>query len=87
MLPAFVAGVQNVSYSTESDIRPINSSLSALRRGTGGRSSFNGVVATVFGASGFLGKYICNKLGKVGSQVGVGLSKHICSVCFISVII
>lgn len=85
MLPAFAAGVQNVSYSTESDIRPIKSSLSALRRGTGGRSSFNGVVATVFGAGGFLGRYVCNKLGKVGSQVG--LSKHICSVCFISVII
>lgn len=41
----------------------------SLRRGTGGRASFNGVVATVFGCSGFLGRYVCNKLGKVGAQL------------------
>uniref|UniRef100_A0A7R9JBM7 NADH dehydrogenase [ubiquinone] 1 alpha subcomplex subunit 9, mitochondrial n=1 Tax=Timema californicum TaxID=61474 RepID=A0A7R9JBM7_TIMCA len=58
----------HASYST--DVRPIKKpSLTALRRGTGGRSSFNGVVATVFGASGFLGRYVCNRLGKTGSQV------------------
>ncbi|KAG8243507.1 NADH dehydrogenase [ubiquinone] 1 alpha subcomplex subunit 9, mitochondrial [Homalodisca vitripennis] len=70
ILPALTAGVQNASYSTDSDVHPIkNASLPALKRGTGGRSSFNGVVATVFGASGFLGRYVCNKLGKVGSQL------------------
>ncbi|KAL1124536.1 hypothetical protein AAG570_001162 [Ranatra chinensis] len=41
----------------------------ALERGTGGRSSFNGLVATVFGASGFLGRYVCNRLGKIGTQI------------------
>ncbi|XP_067000318.2 NADH dehydrogenase [ubiquinone] 1 alpha subcomplex subunit 9, mitochondrial [Anabrus simplex] len=55
-------------YST--DVRQIkNPDLSALRRGTGGRSSFNGIVATVFGASGFLGRYLCNRLGKIGTQL------------------
>lgn len=40
-----------------------------MKRGTGGRSSYNGVVATVFGCSGFLGRYVCNKLGKQGTQM------------------
>ena len=38
--------------------------LAAYRRGKGGRASFSGVVATVFGASGFLGRYVVNRLGK-----------------------
>ena len=46
-----------------------NTNISSLKRGTGGRSSFNGIVATVFGSSGFLGRYVCNKLGKNGTQV------------------
>lgn len=42
---------------------------SSLKRGTGGRSSFNGIVATVFGSSGFIGPSVCNKLGKIGTQL------------------
>merc|ERR1712062_752442 len=45
------------------------SNLTAYKRGTGGRSSFSGVVATVLGASGFLGRYVVNRLGKIGTQV------------------
>jgi len=44
-------------------------SLAALKRGTGGRSSFNGMVATVFGATGLIGQAVCNRLGKAGTQV------------------
>lgn len=53
--------VQCSSYST--------GRLTPIRRGTGGRSSFNGIVATVFGASGLVGKAVCNRLGKVGTQM------------------
>lgn len=41
----------------------------AMKRGTGGRSSYNGICATVFGSSGFLGRHVCNKLGKIGTQL------------------
>ena len=36
---------------------------SDARRGTGGRSSFSGIVVTIFGATGFFGRYIANRLG------------------------
>ncbi|KJE94781.1 Ndufa9 protein [Capsaspora owczarzaki ATCC 30864] len=39
------------------------------RAGTGGRSSVSGVVATVFGSTGFIGRYLVNRLGRVGSQL------------------
>ncbi|KAM4675674.1 NADH dehydrogenase [ubiquinone] 1 alpha subcomplex subunit 9, mitochondrial [Discoglossus pictus] len=37
--------------------------------GRAGRSAVSGIVATVFGATGFLGRYVVNRLGRVGSQV------------------
>ena len=40
-----------------------------LSSGNGGRSSVSGVVATVFGSTGFFGRYVVNNLGRIGSQV------------------
>lgn len=40
-----------------------------IPKGKGGRSSFSGVAATVFGATGFLGRYVVNRLGECVTEV------------------
>ncbi|XP_003747014.1 NADH dehydrogenase [ubiquinone] 1 alpha subcomplex subunit 9, mitochondrial [Galendromus occidentalis] len=43
--------------------------LELLRKGTGGRSSFNGIIATIFGSNGFLARYVINALGQTGAMM------------------
>ena len=63
MTPAL--GAIYVSKRDRTDIvRGHSGNLSNYKRGTGGRSSFSGIVATVFGASGFMGRYVVNRLGR-----------------------
>lgn len=65
-LSAIVFTQPSASYSSDVNLK---TRMAGLRRGTGGHSSFNGLTATVFGATGFLGSYVCNKLGKTGTQL------------------
>ncbi|XP_015178069.1 PREDICTED: NADH dehydrogenase [ubiquinone] 1 alpha subcomplex subunit 9, mitochondrial [Polistes dominula] len=60
--------VQGNNYSNQPRIIK-NPTTASLKRGTGGRSSFNGIVCTVFGNNGFIGRYLCNRLGKIGTQL------------------
>jgi len=48
------------------------SSLRTGEYGLGGRHSVSGVRASLFGATGFLGRYVCSEMGKVGTRVRVG---------------
>eukprot|EP01135_Chromosphaera_perkinsii_P002590 Nk52_evm106s224 gene=Nk52_evmTU106s224 len=44
---------------------------SVMPAGSGRRCSVNGKVVTVFGATGFLGRYVVNRLGRVGTQMQI----------------
>lgn len=45
--------------------------LSLIVRRDGGRSSVSGIIATVYGSTGFIGRYIVSRLGSIGSQMVV----------------
>lgn len=55
--------------------------LPSLRKGTGGRSSFNGVVCTVFGSNGSLGTSLINRLGETEAAAR-GTFTRVSGTCF-----
>ncbi|XP_054856642.1 NADH dehydrogenase [ubiquinone] 1 alpha subcomplex subunit 9, mitochondrial [Eublepharis macularius] len=60
-------GVSTSTSSVVQQQREVH--YSVIPHGKGGRSSVSGIVATVFGATGFLGRYVVGRLGRIGSQV------------------
>ena len=60
--------VQSYDYSSQPRVIK-NPTMANLKRGTGGRSSFNGIVCTIFGCSGFIGNSLSIRLGKIGTQL------------------
>jgi len=59
--------VASVTVVTKRDFQEVvhgqHDQLTSYRRGPGGAASFSGVVATVFGCTGFLGTYVVSRLG------------------------
>ncbi|BDA40605.1 NADH dehydrogenase [ubiquinone] 1 alpha subcomplex subunit [Coccomyxa sp. Obi] len=68
LAPGAAAGSRE--YAT-ADLAQFAVKNKGLKAGPGGRSSVSGVTATVFGCSGFLGRYIVNALARQGTQVVV----------------
>lgn len=72
VLPLQARNFRNIYTSVlESDINITRNGKVNLSVGPGGRSSRTGYTATVFGASGFLGRYLTSKLARHGTTVVV----------------
>jgi hypothetical protein len=50
---------------------PLTVQTTQLQRGPGGRHSSSGLRVCVFGSTGFLGRYVVNSLGKMGSLLSL----------------
>ena len=62
-------GFAREASSTTSSLLTVEAA--AVHRGPGGRSSISGIHAAVFGSTGFLGRYVVNQLGRIGTSVSM----------------
>ncbi|KAF9998665.1 hypothetical protein BGZ65_005854 [Modicella reniformis] len=63
-----VVGLVQKRFSHDLVVSPKTGRI-IIRQGAGGRSSTNGHVVTVFGCTGFLGRYLVNRLARDGAHV------------------
>ncbi|KAG0053953.1 hypothetical protein BGZ83_000097 [Gryganskiella cystojenkinii] len=63
-----VAGLVQKRFSHDLIVSP-KTGRTIIKTGGGGRSSSNGHVITVFGCTGFLGRYLVNRLAREGAHV------------------
>lgn len=72
-LTGAVAAGNSRQYATDlqTEVAHIGTSLTnaGMRAGPGGRSSVSGITATIFGSTGFLGRYFAAALARRGSQI------------------
>lgn len=65
IMPAASTSFAARGYATDLAIRGVD----AVAAGKGGRSSVSGVTATIFGCTGFLGRYVAQALGRQGVRL------------------
>jgi len=63
---------KNTARSLSSKAPAVYSERRGGEVGPGGRASVSGLTVAVFGAGGFLGRYVCSNLGSIGTKTYIG---------------